>query len=600
MICKYNKDMEPYVGLIIIIIVALLLGGLYAARGRFPNVTDAVNTATQADANTRGEVTDMDIGERLKYCMKANRGTVAATTVWLILSIVTLFLIGYKDGDKTSMFFLEFILMIVVPAAVALRGAMKPPSGRNQSLKVLKSLYPDLPDNPTEEELGAIRQQYEGAIQTAQVAMAALDPNNANYESDRSRLQKRINRTTISGNRVEAAANAYIAATSDDAPANGEQCTEFLTTDFLKIGGLIVWILTVVTTLVVLWGRSGNPQANVAISSLLIMVVPFIIWYRGAKSGQSGGARGDGDGVSSPPESKIAQAGLFSLAAALVALGGVFLVKEASKSEMIGAAAKYIAYAGAGGIGAIVLYRLFKKYSGSVSLSGVESLMEGVPFGVKFLLLELLAVSAVIAYPTARRKLITIAMPRGSKVFLGDPVPLDTATTVDTFSDLTGTLAKSYPYSPMYNYSVGGWFFFDNVSGNGPLSKTTGYIPVLDFGGSPLITFNPATGYLKVIAEIAGGGKVTLYDDSVPLQRWNNVVVTFNKGTADVLINNTLVGTRKNTTPMQTRGPMTVGYKIPGESSIRGGVTNVFFTPKPMNKFISGLNFRIMAPTEGV
>lgn len=152
----------------------------------------------------------------------------------------------------------------------------------------------------------------------------------------------------------------------------------------------------------------------------------------------------------------------------------------------------------------------------------------------------------------------------------------------------------------MYNYSVGGWFFFDNVSGNGPLSKTTGYIPVLDFGGSPLITFNPATGHLKVIAEIAGGGKVTLYDDSVPLQRWNNVVVTFNKGTADVLINNTLVGTRKNTTPMQTRGPMTVGYKIPGESSIRGGVTNVFFTPKPMNKFISGLNFRIMAPTEGV
>ena len=592
--------MEPYVGLIIIIIVALLLGGLYAARGRFPNVTDAVNTATQADANTRGEVTDMDIGERLKYCMKANRGTVAATTVWLILSIVTLFLIGYKDGDKTSMFFLEFILMIVVPAAVALRGAMKPPSGRNQSLKVLKSLYPDLPDNPTEEELGAIRQQYEGAIQTAQVAMAALDPNNANYESDRSRLQKKINRTTTSGRRVGAAADAYIAATSDDAPANGEQCTEFLTTDFLKIGGLIVWILTVVTTLVVLWGRSGNPQANVAISSLLIMVVPFIIWYRGAKSGQSGGARGDGDGVSSPPESKIAQAGLFSLAAALVALGGVFLVKEASKSEMIGAAAKYIAYAGAGGIGAIVLYRLFKKYSGSVSLSGVESLMEGVPFGVKFLLLELLAVSAVIAYPTARRKLITIAMPRGSKVFLGDPVPLDTATTVDTFSDLTGTLAKPYPYSPMYNYSVGGWFFFDNVSGNGPLSKTTGYIPVLDFGGSPLITFNPATGYLKVIAEIAGGGKVTLYDDSVPLQRWNNVVVTFNKGTADVLINNTLVGTRKNTTPMQTRGPMTVGYKIPGESSIRGGVTNVFFTPKPMNKFISGLNFRIMAPTEGV
>jgi len=600
MMCKYNKDMEPYVGLIIIIIVALLLGGLYAARGRFPNVINAVNAATRPNADTtRDAVTGMGIGDRLKYCMKANRGTVAATTVWLILSIVTLFLIGYKDGDKTSMFFLEFILMIVVPAAVALRGAMKPPSGRNQSLKVLKSLYPDLPDNPTREELDAIIEQYEGAVRTAQDTMAALDPNNANYESDRSRLQRRINRTTTSGNRVNTAADAYIDATGDDAPANGEQCTEFLTTDFLKIGGLIVWILTVVTTLVVLWGRSGNPQANVAISSLLIMVVPFIIWYRGAKSGQSGGARGDGDNQG-PSESRIVQSGLFAIAAALVALGGVFLVKEASKSEMIGAAAKYIAYAGAGGIGAVILYRLFKKYSGSVSLSRVESLMEGVPFGVKFLLLELLAVSAVIAYPTVRRKLITIAMPRGSKVFLGDPVPLDTATTVDTFSDLTGTLAKSYPYSPMYNYSVGGWFFFDNVSGNGPLSKTTGYIPVLDFGGSPLITFNPATGHLKVIAEIAGGGKVTLYDDSVPLQRWNNVVVTFNKGTADVLINNTLVGTRKNTTPMQTRGPMTVGYKIPGESSIRGGVTNVFFTPKPMNKFISGLNFRIMAPTEGV
>ena len=636
MMCKYNKDMEPYVGLIIIIIVALLLGGLYAAKGwlaqKFPGVAGlvaAADTASRAPDRTPNNVNAMGIQEKLVYCMKSNRKTVTATAVWLILSIVTLFLIGYKDGDKTSMFFLEFILMVIVPAVVALRGVMKTPSGRQESLAALKRLYPGVPNRPTEAELRAIHQQVFGGeitrtnaaavaaraeLQNVQrVAAGAADA--ADQARNLARAQANVTRAETLSDQAAARAQTFLAASMEydaagDAPAaGGEQCTEFLTTDFLKTAGVIVWALTVVTTLVVLWGKSGNSQANVAISTVLIFVVPFLIWYRGAKSGQSGGARsgmdedGGEDGNDDPSESKIAQAGLFALAAALVAVGGIFLVKEASQSELIGAAAKYIAYAGAGGIGAIILYRLFKKYSGNISLGGlasIEAVMEGVPFGVKFLLLELLAIAVVAGYPTARKKLLTIAMPKGSKVFLEDPVALDKSTNVDAFSDLTGTLPKSYPYSPMYNYSVGGWFFFDNVSGSGPLPKTTGYIPILDFGGSPLVTFNPATAHLKVDAEIAGSGKATLYDDIVPLQRWNNVVVTFNGGTADVVINNTLVGTRKNTTPMQTRSPMTVGYKIPRESSVRGGVMNVFFCPKPMNRFISGLNYRLMAPTKGV
>ena len=606
---KYNKDMEPYVVLIIIIIVALLLGGLYVG---FPNAGATVLGAvglTAADlrpdpaVQTRANFDGLGIGGKLAYCVKANRGTVAATAVWLILSIVTLFLIGSQEGDKMSMFFLEFILMILVPAAIALRGAMKAPSTRATALAQLKAIYPDIPRNPTDVVINEILAEFDQRITTAQAALARLvaaaTPANL---PDRTRLQNVIATATSSRNRFDATARRYIGATAGTANATGEQCTEFLTTDFLKTGGLITWAIVAVITLTVLWSRAGNAEANTAISAVLIFVVPLMVWYRGMKSGQSGGAR-DASGGSGPSESKIAQAGLFALAAALVALGGVFLVKEASQSELIGAAAKYIAYAGAGGIGAIALYRLFKKYSGNVSLGGlasIEALMEGVPFGVKFLLLEILGVAIVAAYPTARKKLLTIAMPRGAKVFLDDPVPLDKSTNVDAFSDLTGTLPKSYPYSPMYNYSVGGWFFFDNVAGNGPLPKTTGYVPILDFGGSPLVTFNPGTAHLKVVAEIAGGGKATLYDDIVPLQRWNNIVVTFDQGTADVLINNTLVGTRKNTTPMQTRGPLSVGYKIPGESSVRGGVTKVFFSPKPMNRFISGLNYRLMAPSQGV
>lgn len=607
--CKYNKDMEPYVLLIIIIIIALLLGGLYTARGwltgKFPTLAraaTAATNATQAPQQTRGGVTAMGVGEKLIYCAKANRGTVAATAVWLILSIVTLFLIGYKDGDKTSMFFLEFILMVLVPAAIALRGAMKPPSTRIQTMAILKSIYPDIPRKPTIEDTDDIVGGFNQRINDATNALGLLDPPTNDNKAARTRLQNIIITATSTRRRFNLAAGNYHNANNDESVSTGEQCTEFLTTDFLKTGGLIVWALIVITTLVVLWGKSGNSQANVAISTLLIFVVPFLIWYHGAKSGQSGGARSEMD-EGSPSESVIFQSGLFALAAALVAVGGVFLVKEASQSELIGAAVKYIVYAGAGGIGAIILYRLFKKYSGNVPLDGLAStdtLIEGVPFGVKFLLLELLAVAVVVGYPAVQKKLLTIAMPKGSKIFLEDPVPLDKSTNINAFSDLTGTLPKSYPYSPMYNYSVGGWFFFDSVSGSGTPLKTTGYIPILDFGGSPILTFNPATAHMKVVADIAGGGKATLYDDIVPLQRWNNVVVTFNKGTADVLINNTIVGTRKNTTPVQTRGPITVGYKIPKESGVRGGATNVFFSPKPMNRFISGLNYRLMAPTEGV
>ena len=256
--------MEPYVVLIIIIIVALLLGGLYAGRGllarRFPAAAAAVGRAAAATTpadTTRGALAGMGIGEKLAYCVKANRGTVAATAVWLILSIVTLFLIGNQEGDKMSMFFLEFILMILVPAAIALRGAMKVPSNRAAALAQLKAIYPDVPRNLNDDVKREIIAEFDQRIATAQATLAPLvaAPAPAN-QAERTRLQNVIATATSSRNRFDAAADRYIAATAGTAAATGEQCTEFLTTDFLKTGGLITWAIVTVITLAVLWSLS--------------------------------------------------------------------------------------------------------------------------------------------------------------------------------------------------------------------------------------------------------------------------------------------------------------------------------------------------------
>ena len=167
------------------------------------------------------------------------------------------------------------------------------------------------------------------------------------------------------------------------------------------------------------------------------------------------------------------------------------------------------------------------------------------------------------------------------------------------FWKLNNEVADAYPGKPVYNYTVGGWFFLNSAQSNAP-ETSDGYYTILDCAGSPVVAWNSSTGTLKITANMANGGQAALYEEKIPLQRWNNIMVTFSEGTADVYFNNTLVATKELATPQQNHGELIVGDDAIGGGGAKGGVANVVYCPTPATAASIDLNYRLTAPTEGV
>jgi len=80
----------------------------------------------------------------------------------------------------------------------------------------------------------------------------------------------------------------------------------------------------------------------------------------------------------------------------------------------------------------------------------------------------------------------------------------------------------------------------------------------------------------------------TIYVGDFPLQKWNNIVINYDRGTLDVFINARLVATQKNIIPYMEYDNIEVGA-IRG---IDGGVVNVVYYPNilPLQTIIKKYN----------
>ena len=75
-----------------------------------------------------------------------------------------------------------------------------------------------------------------------------------------------------------------------------------------------------------------------------------------------------------------------------------------------------------------------------------------------------------------------------------------------------------------------------------------------------------------------------------PLQRWNNIVITYNGGILDIFMNSQLVASFRNVLPYMTIDSVTVG----DDNGIGGGVCNVLYFPVPMSKERIEANYNIL------
>jgi len=112
-------------------------------------------------------------------------------------------------------------------------------------------------------------------------------------------------------------------------------------------------------------------------------------------------------------------------------------------------------------------------------------------------------------------------------------------------------------------------------------SRIDGYLPVITYGGNPDILYNPKKNKLEVrIQQDNGQNKIIYQMDSMPLQKWNHIVMNFDSGTLDLFINNKLVISKPNVLTRMKSRELLAG----SENGFEGGIRNVTYFPYTLSK----------------
>ena len=79
--------------------------------------------------------------------------------------------------------------------------------------------------------------------------------------------------------------------------------------------------------------------------------------------------------------------------------------------------------------------------------------------------------------------------------------------------------------------------------------------------------------------------------DNVPLQKWVNIVINYDKGVLDVFMDSKLLASYNSVVPYMSQDQITIG-DIDGVS---GGVCNVVYFPQSISKDRIDLNYKILS-----
>jgi len=237
------------------------------------------------------------------------------------------------------------------------------------------------------------------------------------------------------------------------------------------------------------------------------------------------------------------------------------------------------------------------------AFAGKHQMLSTPRYVYLILLAELSLIGAYFLVPYIRYKFLT----HRGKLLMGEPMYTTKMKTLATYAELdkhrknkeevsipdiaVETLAPPFDVVPPislatknsmnydYHYTVSFWFFPDEQPPSRS-SSSNKFTPIFDYGKKPIVLFNPSTSKLQVRMRQGIDGVQVLYSKKIKLQRWNNIVVTYDRGTLDLFINGKLVATKGNVVPYMQYDSIVVGYhKDLEENGVNGGISNVMYYP---------------------
>jgi len=140
-----------------------------------------------------------------------------------------------------------------------------------------------------------------------------------------------------------------------------------------------------------------------------------------------------------------------------------------------------------------------------------------------------------------------------------------------------------------YTYAISFWAFLDATAASSN-SGSNKYISILSYGGKPNVLYNVEENTLMVTMlkpegktipnmDIDDDGNYIIYKRAnILLQKWNNIIVNYNRGTLDVFYNGELVKSVMNVVPYMEYDNLSIGT----ENGLNGGICNITYFNKSL------------------
>ncbi len=153
-----------------------------------------------------------------------------------------------------------------------------------------------------------------------------------------------------------------------------------------------------------------------------------------------------------------------------------------------------------------------------------------------------------------------------TKMIQREPIPTDMKNIRGMFQDLK----QGDDYN--YQYTLSCWIMIHQQGPNHALSYNR-FTNLLNYGNKPAIVYNAKKQMLRIIM-LSGKKKTVIYETTnFPLQKWNNVVMSYDKGTFDVFINGKLVASHPEIIPYIQFDNVVSGE----DNGISGGICNIVY-----------------------
>jgi hypothetical protein len=198
------------------------------------------------------------------------------------------------------------------------------------------------------------------------------------------------------------------------------------------------------------------------------------------------------------------------------------------------------------------------------------------------LAIEILLVLAYIYIPILYKKIIK----KKGIVLLSEPTPLYNEYNVSSKvyldnnkNELADNRFNIDNPENDYKYSLSGWFY---INPQPPSSgyQFNSYSNILNYGQKPIVLYKNSTNTLK-IKILNNNALDTIYEtNNVLLQKWNNLVISYDGGILDIFLNNELVKSVPGIVPYMNNDKILVG----ANQGIYGNLSSLVYFKKPLTK----------------